>query len=40
MNSPPDTAKCVETHYFEDDGNPLKRVSRYQAGNLLLAEAE
>jgi len=39
MNSPPDTVKCVETHYFKDDGNPFQRVSRKQAGNSLLAEA-
>jgi len=41
MNSPSDTVKCVETHYFyfKDNGNPFQRVSRQQAGNSLLAEA-
>jgi len=38
MNSPPDTAKGVETHYFRNDSNLLKRVLRQRAGNSLLAE--
>jgi len=37
MNSPPDTVKCVETHYFKDNGNPFQRVSRQQVGNSLLS---
>jgi len=38
MNSLPGTAKCVSTHYFENDSNPFQRVSQQQAGNSLLAQ--